>query len=103
VFYYQIFSLQTRKASYCLASVIAHLEINIYSMSSWNCGGSSSSNLIEKELVILNIVDDFSSDDIFEDMEQYNEIVPIPTMKYNQYLQLNTITSPMDTTSILSN
>jgi len=72
-------------------------------MSSWNCGGSSSSNLIEKELVILNIVDDFSSDDIFEDMEQYNEIVPIPTMKYNQYLQLNTITSPMDTTSILSN
>jgi len=88
MFYYQIFSLQTRKTSYCLTSVIAHLEINIYSMSSWNYRGSSSSNPIEEEPIILDIVDDFSFDDIFEDMEQYNEIVPIPTIEYNSTIEV---------------
>jgi len=52
-------------------------------MSSLNYGWSSSSNPIEDEVVISNIVDEFCFDDIYEDNPHDQEIVPIPTMDYN--------------------
>jgi len=52
-------------------------------MSSWNYGGSSSSNPIEDESIISNIMDEFTSDDIYEDNPDDQKIVPVPTMDYN--------------------
>jgi len=47
--------------------------------------GSSSSNTIEDELVIPNIVEEFTSDDFYEDNADDQEIIPVPTMDYNPY------------------
>ncbi|XP_027905846.1 uncharacterized protein LOC114165407 [Vigna unguiculata] len=54
-------------------------------MSSWNYGGSSSSNPIEDEPVIPDIVEEFTSDDFYEDNADDQEIVLVPTMDYNPY------------------
>ncbi|XP_027905666.1 uncharacterized protein LOC114165204 [Vigna unguiculata] len=54
-------------------------------MSSWNYGGSSSSNPIDDEPIIPDIVEDFTSDDFEEDNADNQEIVPIPPMDYNPY------------------
>jgi len=54
-------------------------------MSSWNYGGSSSSNPIEDEPVIPDIMDEFTSDDFYEDNPDDQEIVLVPTMDYNPY------------------
>jgi len=54
-------------------------------MSSWNYGGSSSSNPIDDEPVIPKIVEKFTSDDFYEDNTNDQEIVLIPTMDYNSY------------------
>ena len=87
-------------------------------MSSWNYGGSSSSNPIEDEPVIADIVEEFTCDDFYEDNANDQEIVLVRTMDYNplgksnyknacnsnqkrqQCLPSNIITSPMDTTSM---
>jgi len=62
--------------------------MNISIMSSWNYGGSFSSNPIEDEPVIPDIVDKFSSDDIYEYNLDHQEIVPIPTMDYNPNVEV---------------
>jgi len=54
-------------------------------MSSWNYGGSSSSNPIDDEPIIPDIVEEFTSDDFEEDNADNQEIVPIPPMDYNPY------------------
>jgi len=54
-------------------------------MSSWNYGVSSSSNPIEDKPVIPDIVDGFTSDDFDKDNPHDQEIVPVPTMDYNPY------------------
>jgi len=57
-------------------------------MSSWNYGGSSSTNSIKDEAVIPDIVDEFSSNDIYEDNLDDQGIVPIPTMDYNPNVEV---------------
>jgi len=57
-------------------------------MSSWNYGGSSSSNSIKDEPAISDIIDEFSFDDIFEDIPHDHEIVQIPTMEYNPNVEV---------------
>ena len=57
-------------------------------MSSWNYGASSSSNPIEDESVIPDIVDEFTSDDFNEDNPHDQEIVSVPTMDYNPYREV---------------
>jgi len=54
-------------------------------MSLWNYGGSSLSNPIEDEPIIPYIVEEFTSDDFYEDNTDDQEIVPVPTMDYNPY------------------
>jgi len=54
-------------------------------MSSWNYKGSSSSNPIDDEPIIPDIVEEFTSDDFYEDNADDQEIVPIPPMDYNPY------------------
>ena len=54
-------------------------------MSSWNYGGSSSSNPIEDQPVIPDIVEEFTFDDFYEDNADDQEIVSVPTMDYNPY------------------
>ena len=54
-------------------------------MSSWNYEGSSSSNPIDDEPVIPDIVEEFTSDDFYEDNANDQKIVPIPPMDYNPY------------------
>jgi len=54
-------------------------------MSSWNYGGSSSSNPIEDEPIIPDIVKEFTSDNFYEDNADDQEIVSVPTMDYNMY------------------
>jgi len=43
------------------------------------------SNPIEDEPVIPDIVDEFTSDDFYEDNPNDQEIVQVPTMDYNPY------------------
>ena len=48
-------------------------------------GWSSSSNPIGDEPGIVDIVDEFTSDDFYEDNPHDQEIVPVPSMGYNPY------------------